>query len=718
MISFAADMCRDLEASARREWLETNGLGGFASSTLSGMNTRRYHALLTAATRPPTERLVLLSKLEETLLLGDARYELATNRYPQAVHPRGYLLQTGFRLDPFPVFTYRVENFALEKTVFMLHDENTVVVRYRLSSHADAHPPSGEARTSSGEANLPPGQANTPPGQASMPSGEARDIRLEIRPLLAFRHYHHLARERAEAFAPPAVEEGLIRLASAAAHEGRDASFDAHDAHEDAATLFLAHDAGARVFVESLWYRNFELAEEESRGFDFQEDLFNPCTVVFALQAGQVVQLIASTERRDARDAEAFEMRERERRRSIVETAGAESEPAKNAIRDDAYVRALVSAADHFVVRRGRHLHSVIAGYHWFTDWGRDTMIALTGLCLTTARAPLAQEILLAFAEHLNEGLIPNRFSDAGDRPDYNTADATLWFVHAVGELLRRTGDERIVREHFYERLKEIIAWHERGTRYGIRVDEVDGLLRAGSADTQLTWMDAKIGDHVVTPRTGKPVEIQSLWYNALCTVEALAARFRDEATRAHCRAAAERLRASFQARFWNAEARCLYDYIGDDDAPDASVRPNQIFAVSLPHALLTGERAVEVVELVRRELLTPYGLRSLSPADPNYRGRYEGDSYARDTAYHQGTVWAWLMGPFITAYLRVNGRTHASLAAARAMLAAFRTHLTEAGLGQISEIFDGDAPHTPRGCIAQGWSVAELLRCELEELL
>jgi predicted glycogen debranching enzyme len=311
---------------------------------------------------------------------------------------------------------------------------------------------------------------------------------------------------------------------------------------------------------------------------------------------------------------------------------------------------------------------------------------------------------------------LPNRFPDSDAQPEYNTVDGTLWFVHAVGELLRRTDDEAFVREHFYEALCDIITWHEQGTHYQIRMTE-DGLLRAGEPGVQLTWMDAKVGDLVVTPRVGKPVEIQALWYNALRTVEQLARRFNDEQTAAHCRAIADGTRANFNGLFWDEHAGGLYDCVNDAGEPDAAVRPNQIFAVSLPHALVVGERARRVVELVERELLTPVGLRTLSPKSPDYRARYEGDAYARDTAYHQGTVWPWLLGPFITAYLKVNERTPASLETARSWTQAFRAHLREAGLGQISEIFDAEPPHTPRGCIAQAWSVAELLRCELEEL-
>jgi predicted glycogen debranching enzyme len=677
MISFGTEDCAQLEASSRREWLETNGLGGYASSTIAGLNSRRYHGLLVAAVRPPTKRVVLLSKLEEVLVVGDERFELSTNLYqPEVVSPQGYRLQSGFRLDPFPVFTFGAGAFEIEKRVFMPHGRNTTVVRYSFKSH-----------------------------------GGAAAARLELRPLVAFRDYHSLARESLDIFLHAEIEKGLLRLGK----------------RDDDLTLYLAHNARS-VSLEGLWYRNFEYAEERARGFDYHEDLFNPCLLTFDVRDGSTCDLIASTKTRDVESAAALEESERARRLTLRPTAaktggassaGAHVETVIDGEADEGradYVQTLVRAADQFIVRRGANLSTVIAGYHWFTDWGRDTMISLPGLALAMGRFAEAREILLAFAASLSEGLIPNRFPDDGEQPEYNTADATLWLVNAAGEYLRRTGDEQFVREHLYEPLREIVRWHERGTRYDIRMTE-DSLLRAGTLDVQLTWMDVKIGDYLVTPRTGKPVEIQALWYNALRTVEEIAGVLKDEPTRNRSRAIADAARASFNGLFWDNAHNCLYDCVSDANEPDDSMRPNQIFAVSLPHAITTGARARAVVEAVERELLTPYGLRSLSPTHADYRGRYEGNAYSRDTAYHQGTVWAWLMGAFVTAYLKVHERSPESVAAARGWLRNFRAHLREAGVGQISEIFDGDAPHTPRGCIAQAWSVAEILRCELEEL-
>jgi predicted glycogen debranching enzyme len=661
MIRFRQDVCGNPETALGREWLETNGIGGFSSSTITGLNTRRYHGLLVAATNPPVGRVVLLSKLEETLIVDGRRYELSTNQYVGVMHPRGDQFQTGFRLDPFPVFTYEVEGILIEKSVLMVNGENTIVVQYELREKGDD------------EADRQPLTIN---------------CSLEVRPLIAFRDYHSLIHENA--FLNPRVQttEGLAVIKP----------------YDELPALHLVHDA-CEIASSALWYRNFEYRRERERGFDFTEDLFNPFVLKFDLSAAPVANLIVSTERREAKDSDGFIQGEIERRRKIVDSAPA----------TDELVTALNLASEQYIVARGGE-KTVIAGYHWFSDWGRDTMIALPGLTLVTGRFDVARSILLEFARHVDRGMLPNRFPDAGEQPEYNTVDATLWFFEAVRSLLHYTGDYEFVRENLYDVLTDIINWHVRGTRYGIRVC-ADGLLRAGEAGVQLTWMDAKVGDWVVTPREGKPVEIQALWYNALKIMVELAVKLADSEKQKLYEEMAERARASFNALFWNEEEGALFDVVNDSDVRDASIRPNQIFSVSLHHSMLSRERALRMLEVTERELLTPYGLRSLSPRDPQYRPRYEGDSLSRDGAYHQGTVWAWLMGPFIRAYMKAHDRSAEARERARAWLASFHTHLNEAGLGHISEIFDGDAPHTPQGCIAQAWSVAETLRAAIEDL-
>ncbi len=659
MIQFDQETCGDPEAALKREWLETNGLGGFASSTIAGLNTRRYHGLLVAATRPPVGRLVMLSKLEETLVIEGRRYDLSANQYTGAIHPQGYKFQTGFRQDPFPVFTYHVEGINIEKSVFMIHGENSVAVQYEFKVQDDA-------------------------ANRQLPTANCF---LELRPLVACRDYHSLAHE-SDAINPKVqVGEALASV----------------KLYKDTPELYFAHDA-EELEASGYWYRNFEYSVERERGFDFTEDLFNPFVLKFDLTGRTSVRLIASTERREAKEIDAYKIKEIERRARIVA-----SSPS-----DDEFVRALTLAADQYIVARGLQ-KTVIAGYHWFSDWGRDTMIALPGLALVTGRAEVAGSILLEFARHVDKGMLPNRFPDAGVEPEYNAVDATLWFFEAVRAHLDDTHDEKFVRDNLYDVLADIIDWHVRGTRYGIHVDE-DGLLAAGEEGVQLTWMDAKVGEWVVTPRRGKPVEIQALWYNSLCVMERLAHQFQDEARGKFYGELAARARESFNQKFWNEELGCLYDVI-DGEQRDASIRPNQIFAVSLPHTMLSEERARRVVCVVERDLLTPYGLRSLAQSDSQYRGRYAGDALSRDGAYHQGTVWAWLLGPFIKAYLKVFSEDTAAREKARAWLLPFQKHLSEAGLGQVSEIFDGDAPHAPRGCIAQAWSVAEILRAAVEDV-
>jgi len=650
MVRFGEDICRDLDTALDREWLETNGLGGFASSTIAGLNTRRYHGLLVAATRPPAGRMVLLAKLEETLILDGKSFDLSANQYSGVIHPQGYRYQKGFRLDPFPIFTYEVEGVEMEKSVFMVQGENTVVVQYELAG----------------------------------PRGSAW---LEVRPLIAFRDYHATTHENEALDRSVSSEPGLASIAP----------------YSGLPRLYLAHDAAA-VEAGAGWFRNFEYRVEQERGLDYHEDLFNPLVLRFNLSEHSSAAIVSSTELHDVLKVSRLRQAEVGRRNAL-----AESSPLK-----DELVRSLVTAADQFIVTRDGQ-KSVVAGYHWFGDWGRDTMVSLPGLALVTGRLDVARSILLEFSRHVDQGMLPNRFPDAGEQPEYNSIDGTLWYFEAIRAYVEYSGDYEFVRKNLYGVLSDIISWHMRGTRYGIRADDT-GLLVSGAPGVQLTWMDARVGDWVVTPRRGKPVEIQALWHNALRIMEELAARFGDTAGYKQYGKMATIARWSFNRLFWNENAGCLYDVLSEGP-PDASIRPNQILAVSLHHSMLARGRAHAVVDVVARELLTPYGLRTLSPGDPRYIGHYRGDVHARDSAYHQGTVWPWLMGPFLSAYIKVNGGTAEARAQAARWLEPFRSHLCVTGLGQISEIMEGDAPHRPRGCIAQAWSVAELLRAAVEEV-
>jgi predicted glycogen debranching enzyme len=651
VISLDKNICNDLAAALSREWLETNGLGGFACGTVAGANTRRYHGLLTAALNPPGGRMLLLSKLEETLIIEDRRIDLSTNEYSGAIYPQGYLFVSGFRLDPFPTWTFDIDGVSLEKTVFMPQGSNTVQIEYRLL------------------------QA---PGT---------DAVLEVRPLIAFRDYHSTTHENPALNA--AVENGP-NSASVQPYAGLP-------------RLYFAHDSDS-LQNQGYWYKNFVYRVEQERGLDFQEDLFNPFVLSWKLSKEGCAQIIASIEPREIKQATALRKAELQRRQKLAASAPV----------NDPLATTLTIAADQYLVRRGENW-TIIAGYPWFTDWGRDTMISLPGLTLFTGKAEIAKSILRNFARHSDQGMLPNRFVDGGGGAEFNSMDATLWFFEAARAYAAATNDYEFIRQELYPVLTQIIDWHVKGTRYNIKAAE-DGLLNGGAPGAQLTWMDAKVGEWVVTPRSGKPVEIQALWFNALRIMENLAARFGEEERRKKYSSLASLASWTFNRVFWNNDARCLYDVV-NGGPPDGSIRPNQIFAVSLHYSMLSPDRGRAVVETVERELLTPVGLRTLSRSDSRYHATYEGNQYSRDSAYHQGTVWPWLLGPFISAYVKVNGGTAQSRARGHELLRGVETQLTEGGLGQIPEIFDADPPHQARGCFAQAWSVAETLRALCEDV-
>ncbi len=645
----ARETCADFERATDYEWLETNGLGGWASSTAAGAHTRRYHGLLVAATAPPVGRMVLLSRLDETVATPEGRFELAASRFPGAIHPRGFEHLTSFRRSLFPSFEYACGGVRLRKTVASVNGENTTLILYEVLAA---------------------------PGP----------FLLELRPFFAGRDYHALVHANSSVHRDGEFAGGTL----------------AYQSYDGVPRVFL-RAPGSAYRPEPDWYYGFEYAREEERGLDFREDLFTPGVLTIPLAPGARLGVIASTA--DPAGWTAWDLLAVERRRREAEAAAFGN--------SDPLCRALAAAADQFVVRRGEGLRTVIAGYHWFSDWGRDTMISLPGLCLVTRRFDEARSILRAFARAVSQGMLPNRFPDRGEPPEYNTIDATLWFFVAVWRYLQASDDEIFVRRELTPVLEEILAWHERGTRHGIHVD-ADGLLAGGEEGFQLTWMDARVGDRVVTPRIGKPVEVAALWANALWISGQLAARAGRSAEAGAFRRRARAARQRFAEVFWNAEAGCLYDCV-EGDAKDPSLRPNQIFSLALPFPLLGGERALSVLRVVEEKLLTPRGLRTLAADDPRYRGTATGPPAERDAAYHQGTVWPWLLGPYLTALVRLRGE--AGRTAGRALLEGFAPHLGEAGIGTVSEIFDGDAPHAPRGAIAQAWSVGELLRAAVEDL-
>ena len=645
MITFDTKVCTDFAAATSREWLETNGIGGFASGTISGANNRRYHGLLTAATRPPLGRISMLSKYEETVFVGGKRYDISANSFPGTVHPEGYKLITSFRLDPFPIWTFDLDGVVIEKRVFMIYGKNAVAASWNVTSEAIAD-----------------------------------KVSIELRPLLSFVDYHHLQHGNSDF----AVEyDESIRFVEMQPYAAMP-------------PIFFTHNAAA-VQKSGFWYRDFEYGIEKERGFDYQEDLFQPFVLKFDLAA--VANVIASADEKVTDDLDELMAAAIERRKEIVSKVPKAS----------SFVRELVLAADQFIVTRGSG-QTVIAGYPWFSDWGRDTMIALNGLTLAAGRPEIARNVINEFAKHISQGMIPNRFPDEGEEAEYNTVDATLWYFEAIRAYIAATGDNKLVKGALYKKLVNIIDWHLQGTRFNIHVD-TDGLLYAGEPGVQLTWMDAKVGDLVITPRTGKPVEIQALWYNALRIMSDLSLVYGTNADTDKFDDLADMCRQSFNAAFWNDDEDCLYDVI-ENGTRDASVRPNQIFAASLPHSMLDDVKARKVVDRISADLLTPIGLRSLSPADPRYCPVYIGSPFDRDSAYHQGTVWAWMIGGFVDAFRRVYPD---DIARVDEIIAGFEPHLSEAGIGQVSEIFDADPPHTPRGCFAQAWSVAELLRVAVD---
>jgi len=649
-LTFDKSITQNFDEAIRREWLEANGLGGWASSTIAGAHTRRYHGLLVAATHPPVGRMVLLSKLDETIALGAQRFELGCNRYPGVVHPRGFAYLQSFAKDLFPVFEYEAGGIKLRKTIAAIKGENTTLLLYEV--------------------------LQTP-----------SNFSFELRPFIAYRDYHSMSHENGAIRREAQFNNGVFRA----------------QPYDGAPELFVMIP-GSTFEAQPDWYRNFEYSVEQYRGLDAREDLFTHGVFKVNLKAGDKLGIVISTNNPAGRDAFKLFNLEKRRREKILDC------PSNK----DEFSKTLTLAADQFVVKRGEDLKTLIAGYHWFSDWGRDTMISLPGICLVTGRFEDAKKILRAFAQSASKGMLPNRFPDAGEQPDYNTVDATLWFFVAIYKYLQATGDEKFVRDELMPILRDIIAWHDRGTRYRIHTD-TDGLLYAGEPGVQLTWMDAKVGDWVVTPRQGKAVEINALWYNALMIFAELSKRFDNPAEAKQFAQRAAQVKEKFVEVFWNEAAGCLYDYV-DGEQRDALLRPNQIFALSLPFPLLEGEKAKKVLNIVEENLYTPVGLRSLAATEPGYRPYYGGDQWSRDGAYHQGTVWSWLLGPMTTAIVRVDGE--AGMKRAKQLLENIKPHLSDAGIGTISEIFDAEPPHSPRGCMAQAWGVAEVLRAYIEEVM
>ena len=629
----------------KREWLEADGLGGFACGTASGIRSRRYHALLLAATTPPTGRMVLVNGFDAHVETCDGSYSLSSQEYaPDVIHPDGARRIVDFTYEPWPKWRFTLDDGkTVEQEIFVVHGAPLVVLRWRLI-------------------------------------GSGQSVRLIVRPFLSGRDFHSLHHEN------PA-----FRFASRIGDQSV-----AWQCYPDLPEIIARHNGEYRDQPD--WYRNFSYEEERARGLDYTEDLAAPGVFHFDLARDVAVLMFGTPAARSV-------------------AAGATMRLYRNLRVQEEFRRAafptpLDRAADAYLVQRG-HGTTIIAGYPWFTDWGRDTFISLRGLCLATGRLAEARDILLEWRDVVSEGMLPNRFPDSGEQPEYNSVDASLWYVIAVHDLLRAARKSSGLispsqKKFLGEAVNAILTGYSSGTRYGIHMDE-DGLLAAGVPGVQLTWMDAKIGDWVVTPRIGKPVEIQALWLNALW----IGSHFDGS-----WKAALDKSRESFLHRFWNERRSCLYDVVDVDHTAgkvDDAFRPNQIFTVDgLPLAVVEGRAAKQVVDSVEQRLWTPVGLRSLAPEEPGYIPCYRGGVRERDGAYHQGIVWPWLIGPFVEAWVRVNGTDVAAQCEARArFLQPFLKQIDEAGLGGVSEIADAQPPYTPRGCPFQAWSLAELLRLD-----
>ena len=651
MLSWGREVTGDLAAAERREWLCVNGIGGFASGTIAGTQTRRYHGLLVAALAPPLGRTLMGAAVHETVHYAGAAWPLFAARWASGViDPHGYRLLEHFRLDgTTPVWTYACADALVEKRVWMEPGANTTYVRWRLL------------------------RAGGP-------------LTLHVKALVNYRDYHATTQGGDWHMDVARVDGGLRVVAF------------------DGARPLLLLAPTAEADVAQTWHRDFDLPRERERGLDHVDDHLHAGNFRAELAAGAALALTLSAEPTPPPDGEAAAER---RTRHYADVLAPWARAHADAAAAPAWIRRLVLAADQFIVRRPLPDDpagaTVIAGYHWFGDWGRDTMIALPGLTLPTGRPEIARKILTTFARFVEGGLLPNRFPDDAEAPEYNTADATLWYVEAIRAYHEATGDDGLLKD-LYPTLEAIVAWHRDGTRYGIRQDPADGLLAAGEPGLQLTWMDAKVGDWVVTARIGKPVEINALWYNGLVAMAGFARRLGRPSLEIDAQAA--RVAVSF-GRFWDARDGWCYDVLDGPDGDDATLRPNQIFAVSLPASPLAPARRRTVVDACARHLVTSYGLRSLAPFDSRYVGHYRGDQRARDGGYHQGPVWSWLLGPFALAHFAA----YSDAGAARSYLSPLADHLADHGLGSIAEIFDGEPPFAPNGCIAQAWSVAETLR-------
>jgi len=674
-IVLSREVLSRFEDAILKEWIITNGLGGYASSTVLSINTRKYHGLLVAAFNPPADRRVYLAKLDEQISIGNSIYPLGANEFQNGIFPQGHLVLKEFSISPFPKYVYAVEDVEVQKTIFMPHEKNAVTTIYQISNKSGF------------------------------------DVKIRVFPLMNWRHFHSVT-DRWKTPCEFVQRRGDREL---------EVSFGTTQ------PVLIIKATSGHCYAAGRWVERIYYREEAERGESCLDDCYQPGYFEVSVEANKnedfAITAVADKNEVGAQkilaeipvtpyDIEALHEREMKRRENLLTRFYEMHE--RIPIND--WLNWIILATDTFMVKGIDDVRkSIIAGYHWFEAWGRDTFISLPGLMLVTERFEDARNVFLTYKKHCKQGLIPNFIPDQLGQPAYNAVDATLWFVNAVLQYLKYTDDFKFVQEQLWETLKTIIENHAKGTVFDIHVDG-DGLLSHGS---QLTWMDAAIDGQPVTPRAGKAAEIQALWYNALKVMEFLANRFKEKNGAEKYAQMAGKARKSFIQKFWNPERNCLFDVVSEYDRDD-SLRPNQIIAVALDFTVLDSVKSEKIVDTAHHELFTPYGLRTLSRNDPRYIGVYAGDRWSRDKAYHNGTVWPWLLGPFTTAFLKTKGysdytREHALK---NFLLPLFTEQIFKAGLGNISEIFDGDAPHAPRGCIAQAWSISEPFRAYVEDVM
>jgi predicted glycogen debranching enzyme len=673
-IGFDRTALSNIESAIQKEWLITNGLGGYASSTVLGVNTRKYHGLLVAAMNPPRDRRVFLEKLDEEIISGNDVCQLAANEFQNGIFPQRLDVLEEFSISPFPKYVYTANSTTVQKMVFMPHERNCAVALYNISN----------------ESNL--------------------EVKMRVFPLVNWRHFHSVTDRRKASEFRQEQENSAVKI-----------SFQTPQS-----TLLMKGTDGQYV-AKGKWIEKVYFREEAHRGESCLDDWYQLGYFETSVEAGKtedfaIVAVVEQDEDYAAKvlkevpstvqGLEALHEKEVKRHKDFLTRFydSHEDFPVND------WLDWLVLASDTFVVKGlNSSEKSVVAGYHWFSAWGRDTFVSLPGLLLVTGRFEDARTIFLGFARYCKEGLILNFFSDEAGPPAYNTVDATLWYINALLQYLKYTGDFKFVEEQLWEILRTIIESHVKGTVFNIHVD-ADCLLSHGP---QLTWVDAAVYGEPVSPRAGKAVEVQALWYNALKTMELLANRFGESNEAERYAQMAQKASKSFVKKFWNGEKDCLCDVVGDYER-DGSLRPNQVIAVALDFVMLNNAMNERVLDVVQRELLTPFGLRTLPRNDPRYIGVYSGDRASRDRAYHNGTVWPWLLGPLTTAFLKAKGDTgpRREYAFQIFLKPLLTQEIYRAGLGSLSEIFDGDPPHTPRGCIAQAWSVAEPFRAYVEDIL